>query len=1009
MKSTPPAGVIFDLDGVITRTASVHSAAWKLMFDEYLRERENRYGEPFREFTHGTDYLSCVDGKPRYKGVASFLESRGISLEWGSPDDSLESETVCGIGNRKNIAFNEILERDGAEVFETSVELLHELREAGVRIGVASSSKNCRTVLEVTGLLPLVETIIGGVESAERGLKGKPDPDIFTTAADELGLEYHDCVVVEDAVSGVQAGRAGNFGLVLGVARDDNEQALLEGGADLVVRDLGDVDLDDLREWFDEDLRADGWQLSYHGFEPKSEKHRETLLTVGNGYLATRGAIEGSSAGPAHYPATYIAGVADRATSKVGDREVENEDLVNCVDWLPMSFRLDGGEWFNSDTWEIVEQERVLYLQSATLWQRLIARDRQGRAVEVESNRVVSMESPHLLGLTYRVTPLEQGAEITIRSGLRGDLINDGVARYRSLERRHLEHVGVAAHGAETSLVTRTRESGITIAAAAKLAVSVGGKAVESEYLTSTTNRRTDTETSVRVAAGQHLVASKTVAIHTSRDCPAPLAASRQLVEDNGSVELIMVESAQSWSEIWSQLDVEIEGDRLAQKLIRLHLYHLMTAGSPHIEGLDVSVTARGLHGEAYRGHIFWDELFLLPLYAMHFPAVSREMLMYRYRRLDQARRNALAEGLQGAMFPWQSGSDGREETQVTHLNPLSGHWDPDHSRLQRHVSLAVAYDIWQHAWICDDKQMLAGPGGEMLLEICRFWASKAERDVSTGRFHIRGVMGPDEFHEKLPNVEEGGLTDNSYTNVMVVWLLRVALKVLSELDEAARHSLTERVGLTSEETTRWKEITRRMNLVISDEGILAQFDGYFELEELDWDHYRRSYDDIHRMDRILKAEGKSPDAFKVAKQADTLMLFYLLPIDEVTEIIRGLGYDPGPGYVQRNFDYYFARTSHGSTLSRVVHAHLAGLLGDDELSWQLYREALTSDYVDIQGGSTAEGIHTGVMAGTVIGALRSYAGLDLNSAVVALNPRLPKQWRRMAFSFRHRGARYEV
>ncbi|GAH12411.1 unnamed protein product, partial [marine sediment metagenome] len=194
--------VIFDLDGVITRTALVHSTAWKEMFDTYLRFREDRYGEPFMEFSHIEDYLPYVDGKPRYKGVASFLESRKIDIPFGDPSDVVEAETACGLGNRKNVVFNEILDRDGVKIYESTVDLIHELKKEGIRIGVASSSKNCKAVLEAAGLLDLFETRVDGVVSAEMGLQGKPEPDIFTMACDNLGVDYDRSVIVEDAVSG---------------------------------------------------------------------------------------------------------------------------------------------------------------------------------------------------------------------------------------------------------------------------------------------------------------------------------------------------------------------------------------------------------------------------------------------------------------------------------------------------------------------------------------------------------------------------------------------------------------------------------------------------------------------------------------------------------------------------------------------------------------------------------------------------------------------------------------
>jgi len=242
--------VIFDLDGVVTSTALVHAAAWKETFDEYLRLREKRDKEPFREFSRQDDYLPFVDGKPRYQGVKSFLESRGIHLDFGDPSDPPDRETICGIGNRKNIKFNQILKEKGAQVYPSTVELIKKLKAAGIRIGVASSSKNCKAVLEVCGIEDLFETRVDGVLSAELGLKGKPQGDIFVTAAAQLGSQPAESVVVEDATSGVAAGRNGGFGLVLGIAREDNYRELLENGADLVVSDLSDITVDIIEEWF---------------------------------------------------------------------------------------------------------------------------------------------------------------------------------------------------------------------------------------------------------------------------------------------------------------------------------------------------------------------------------------------------------------------------------------------------------------------------------------------------------------------------------------------------------------------------------------------------------------------------------------------------------------------------------------------------------------------------------------------------------------------------------------
>jgi alpha,alpha-trehalase len=233
--------VLFDLDGVITATARVHAAAWKELFDSYLHQVADRTGEPFREFEVASDYRLYVDGKPRYEGVRSFLESRDIDLPYGDPEDPPGRETVCGLGNRKNILFNEHIQSEGPEVFETTVELIRELKARDIKVAVVSSSKNTQTVLRAAQLTDLFDASFDGNDAAELELIGKPTPDTYLAAASRLGVPAERAVVVEDAISGVQAGRSGGFGLVIGVDRTGDAAALAENGADVVVADMGEL------------------------------------------------------------------------------------------------------------------------------------------------------------------------------------------------------------------------------------------------------------------------------------------------------------------------------------------------------------------------------------------------------------------------------------------------------------------------------------------------------------------------------------------------------------------------------------------------------------------------------------------------------------------------------------------------------------------------------------------------------------------------------------------------
>jgi trehalose/maltose hydrolase-like predicted phosphorylase len=394
-------------------------------------------------------------------------------------------------------------------------------------------------------------------------------------------------------------------------------------------------------------------------------------------------------------------------------------------------------------------------------------------------------------------------------------------------------------------------------------------------------------------------------------------------------------------------------------------------------------------------------------VYFIHFPEVAKSVLMYRYRRLEEAKKYAKEFGYQGAMYPWQSGSTGKEETQKYHFNPVSGHWGDDHSSLQRHVSLAIAYNILQYFHFTKDGEFMEKFGAEMLLEICRFWASKTEFDEKTGHYSITKVMGPDEFHEGYPESEEGGLTDNAYTNIMSVWMFDESFKYLNSLTENERKLILLKIDLKEEELVFWNKISEKLKLIISPESIIAQYDGYFDLNELDFNFYKEKYGNVYRMDRLLKAEGKSPDDYKVAKQADMLMVFYNLNKERVNEILRKLNYQVSEDYVKKNLEYYLQRTSHGSTLSRVVHCYLANLIDDERLSWELFSDAITSDYNDIQGGTTAEGIHSGVMAGTIWITLTAYAGLDLSGETPKVNPKLPKHWRSLKFNFHFQGKHY--
>jgi alpha,alpha-trehalase len=1256
--------VIFDLDGVLTRTAELHASAWKELFDEYLHSREGETAS----FDIEEDYREYVDGKPRYEGAKSFLDSRGIELPFGDAEDPPDRETICGLGNRKNQIFRHRLETEGPGVYETSLTFVERLRRRGFRTAVVSSSKNGALVLEAANITGLFDVRLDGVDAVALDLRGKPHPDTFLEAARRLDVSPARAVVLEDAISGVEAGRDGGFGLVVGIDRSQHEEAagkaLELAGAHRIIRDLSELDivvridelptaldslpsirdlledrepvvfldydgtltpivsrpdeavlsqkmhdlleglarqatvavlsgrgLSDVRELVgiagiyyagshgfeisgphgiamaheearkqlpalseaakevaeelrditgalvetkrfsiavhyrnvrEEDvprveqavdralgahsglrkthgkkvfeLRADvewdkgkalrwllarldldpkealpiyvgddvtdedafaaletrglgifvgegdrrtaahfraanpdevgslltvvteslskrsTWLHSYSGFDPADEKLREALCTLGNGYFATRGAAPESHADGVHYPGTYLAGGYNRLETDIHGRTVENEDLVNQPNWLCLELRLPGEPWFDVSSVEILAYRQELDMKRGLLRRTLRFRDERGRETRLVQRRIVSMAERHLGALQTTIVPLNWSGVLKIRSALDGRVTNSGVERYRELRGNHLEPVESRNVGTDIIfLKARTNQSRLSVAEAAKTSTFKNGRPLHTRRQTEESPGFVAQELEVNLAEGDELTIEKAVSVFSSRDCAISECGLEAVaaVESAGRFDRLLRDHKLAWHHLWRRFETRLElngdgGDHEVQRIVHLYSFHTLQTTSMHSRDLDVGVPARGWHGEAYRGHIFWDETIVFPFLNYRVPKISRTLLLYRYRRLPEARQAARELGYKGAMFPWQSGSNGREETQKLHLNPRSGRWLPDHSHLQRHINAAIVYNVWQYYQVTADLEFLSLRGAEMILEIARFWASIATYNRELDRYEIRGVMGPDEYHDAYPGAERPGLHNNAYTNVMAVFVLNRALELFELLPDAECRRLCEELGIEESEKKRWNEIRRKMRVAFHDDQIISQFEGYGELAELDWEGYRERYGDIQRLDRILEAEGDTTNRYKVSKQADVLMLFYLFSADELREILGQLGYPFEYETIPRNVEYYLQRTSNGSSLSRIIHAWVASR-HDRKRSWALFGEALKTDVADIQGGTTSEGIHLGAMAGSVDILQRCYTGLESRGQVLRLNPQFPEELRSMHLHLRYR------
>jgi trehalose-phosphatase len=760
-----------------------------------------------------------------------------------------------------------------------------------------------------------------------------------------------------------------------------------------------------------EDTEPTGpWSMTFEGYDPDTERLREALCAVGNGYTVARGCAPESQADDAHYPGTYVAGLYNRLSDEISGQKVENESVVNLPNWLPLTFRINGGPWFDIDHAEVLSYRQWLDLRRATLHRRFRIRDTAARTTTVTQSRFVSMHDCHAMGLQMTVEAENWSGTIEFRSLINGTVQNTNVERYRDLSSIHLTVPEARSLTKDSVLLTtETNQSHNPVAVAARTTVWSGETPCPADYLVIDEDGQIGHQITAGITAGQAIAVEKIATIFTGRDhaISEPAEEAVRFLHHLGRYQDLHRDHAVAWAQLWERFDVELDENPDTLRVIRLHTLHLLQTVSPHSTDLDVGVPARGLHGEAYRGHVFWDALFVAPVLNLRQPGVSRALLDYRYRRLPEARRAARDAGFAGAMFPWQSGSSGREESQRLHLNPRSGRWNPDPSYRAHHVSIAIAYNIWQLYQVTGDVGYLIDSGGEMLLDIARFWVSLARFDDAQDRFVIRGVIGPDEFHSGYPGRVYDGIDNNAYTNVMAVWVIARALEALELMPLRDRLTLLEALDIGTADLANWDEVSRRMFVPFHD-GVISQFEGYEHLAELDWDAYRQRYGNIQRLDRILEAEDDDVNNYKASKQADVLMLLYLLSADELRELFTRLGYRFSPEQIPRTIEYYLARTSQGSTLSAVVHAWVLARSNRGR-ALEYFQQVLDSDVADIQGGTTPEGIHIAAMAGSIDLLQRCSTGLETRADRLVIGPLWPEKFGGFAFPIEYRGHRVNV
>lgn len=812
--------LIFDVDGVVTKTAQQHAAAWKQVFDPVLENDAARKGEPYVPFDEKADYLRYVDGKPRREGILSFLHARSISLS--------EAE-IKALEEDKYQRFGKLLEEQGIQTYPSTMALVREARQHGVVMAVVTSSRRGREILESAGMSDQFDAIFDGTDVDHLHLAGKPHPDMFLHAASALGVPPSRAVVIEDAVAGVQAGRCGEFGLVVGLNRADHAAALESGGADVVVRDLEELPLGRLESAFLKKQNFNAWHVRQKGFERARERQMESLFCIGNGYLGVRGALDTPLAWS--QPDLFVAGIYDEKSADLPYSEIEflapdrgGNRYAELVP-LPFPFRVGiavGGVTLDQSGRTSFELERLLDMQKGMLHLETRFETADGRKTTVRSRRCASLADSHLLLQEVAAIRENHWCNIAFTPSL---LEPDLATKHPHLQvQRHVRST-------EQELVCyRTKGSGFLVAIA-----------------------------SVYRRGGTSL--QRTCFVYTSNDCPDPAAVALERAGNFewNAWESCFAESANAWAAYWRKADIRIPSHPSVEQALRFGSYHLRLSAPPDPT---VSVGARTLSGRAYEGHIFWDaEIFMLPFYVHVEPEIARRILLYRHHTLAGARHKARQLGYAGACFAWESTLTGDEVTPSKILLKSTGKEIPIFTGTEQiHVTAAVAYAVWRY-WECTrDQAFLEGPGAVLLFETARFWSSRVSWKNAV--CHIRGVVGPDEYHHSV--------TDNAYTN----WMARFNLERAAWLARAQERHL--------EEAKEWEAAAQALHVPSpNEEGVIEQFEGFFALADYTLEDAARFRAPIARLFAWDKV-----NQLKLIKQADVLMLPFLFPAAFTDEIV---------------------------------------------------------------------------------------------------------------------------
>lgn len=937
MKNHNIKAALFDLDGVIVFTDKYHYLAWKQLADEQGWEFDEKVNNRLR-------------GIPRIASLEEILKHNHIVLPM---EQKFELSSV------KNEYYVKLLENiNEGDIYPGVVEFIKKLRAKGIKISLCSSSKNAPLVLEKLGLTELFDAVVTGHDIKN----AKPDPEIFLLGAKKLRMPAFHCVVFEDAKAGIEGAIAAKM-KNMGVGNREETEKL----ADQFIMNYEEIDIDTfLESGAKQPLPVDENKIIETDFNLKDLHHIESLFALGNGYMGLRGTYDEADDGIGMCDGMYINGVFATLPynhfHKVVGFSKKDQFTVNLTDWRIFNLYIDGEKACFSNE-NIKEHRRELDMINGKIDRTFIFETSTGKKAVVKSCRIVNMDKVCSAQVSYCVTPINFDGEVVVQSQ---------VVKLTEIE--HAIHCSVVEEKDTDGIYSFVQEVNTT---KQQVASAIAHTVDANEYHVEIKNEENlySYNVTAKLSQNETLKVDKFAAFSCYLDNIENLQESaRGLVEENKMLgfEALKVVQAEFWAKHWENGDVIIKGNAADQQAVRFSLFQLR---QQLVTTNQCSIGATGLTGPGYSGKVFWDtEMYLMPYYNFTDPKSQKELLMYRYRILDKARKRAKEFGTVGAMYSWCS-IDG-EETSIVF----------EASTAEYHLGSDIAFAIWRYCDTTGDKEFLYNYGAEIVFDTARFMAHRGrfipERD---NHFCINVVCGPDEY--------ACGVSNNMYTNLMVQYHLRYALSIVEDMKQNAPsiyQELAEKLCLTAEELELWKNAADNMYYKYNEKlGIHEQDDSFIYKDPVDMDTIPKNVDirwSYHPLDLWR---------MQVSKQADVCLLNFIQG-DKFTYEEK-----------QRNYDYYEPRCNHGSSLSTAIYAIMAAELGKPE-AYEFFRCSAYMDISDFKH-NTADGLHLACLGGVWMTVVNGFLGMRHYVDGLLFNPHIPAAWDSYKCRIAYRDAVMEV